>query len=65
MKHARRTLDPTLLDRNIEHFAQADGTPFTTATLVDLIGDDGCSQQALKILQGEVPTLLPNIPDYY
>jgi hypothetical protein len=60
--HEQHILNPALLDRNIEHFAQADGTPFTTETLVDLIGNDGCSQQALQILHGNIPTLLPKYP---
>jgi hypothetical protein len=55
-------LDPTLLHRNISHFSQADGTPFTTELLIDLIGEDGCSNKALEILEGNVPSSLQKYP---
>lgn len=55
-------VDNTLLDRNIDHFAQADGTPFTTSPLLDLLGEDGCSDAAMDILEGIVPTHLPKYP---
>jgi hypothetical protein len=59
---AQHQLDSTLLDRNISHFAQAHGTPFTTESLIEIIGDDGCSNQAFEILQGNVPEHLQKFP---
>ena len=41
------------LSRNIEHFGQAQGTPFTTSTITDVLGYTGVSAQASKIIQGE------------
>jgi hypothetical protein len=60
---AQHQLDPTLLDRNISHFAQAHGTPFTTESLIELIGEDGCSNQAFEILDGNVPENLQKFPN--
>jgi hypothetical protein len=60
----QQQLDPTLLNRNIDHFAQADGTPFTTDLLIDLIGLDGCSEEALKIIQGDTDPSLFLLPKY-
>jgi hypothetical protein len=54
-------LDPTLLDRNIVHFSQEEGTPFTTEQLISIIWEDGCSACALDILEGIIP---PNIFQY-
>lgn len=52
--------DPTeienrLLDRNIEHFGQADGTPFTRGDLLAALGYEGISPGLDKILSGELP----------
>jgi hypothetical protein len=55
-------VDNTLLQRNIKHFSQADGTPFTTSPLLDIIGPDGCSPTAVHILEGRVPAGLPKYP---
>jgi hypothetical protein len=59
---AQHSLDTTLLDRNISHFAQAHGTPFTTESLIEIIGEDGCSNQAFEILEGQVPDHLQKFP---
>lgn len=55
-------VDENLLHRNIEHFSQADGTPFTISPLIDIIGEDGCSPLALQILEGNIPPGLPKYP---
>jgi hypothetical protein len=55
-------LDPTLLDRNVIHFSQAEGTPFTTKELIAIIGEDGCSHHALDILNGKIPSPLLKYP---
>jgi hypothetical protein len=52
----KNDLDPTLLHRNIDHFSQAHGTPFTISPLLDMIGEDGCTQAALDILNGNIPS---------
>lgn len=49
-------LDIALLNRNIHHFAQAAGTPFTTSPLSDLFGFDGCNEAAEQILRGTIPS---------
>jgi hypothetical protein len=54
-------IDESLLHRNIEHFSQADGTPFTTSPLLDIAGEEGCSPTALQILEGHIPQGLPQI----
>jgi hypothetical protein len=48
-------MDTTLLAQNVQHFAQADGTPFTRQPLLDIVGDDGCALGALRILEGNLP----------
>jgi hypothetical protein len=57
----KEKIDNCLLHRNVDHFLQADGSPFTTAPLLDIIGEDGCSPAALQILEGKVPDGLPKI----
>jgi hypothetical protein len=57
----KEEIDNNLLERNIEHFSQADGTPFTTSPLIDIVGEDGCSQMALQILEGNIPQRLPKL----
>jgi hypothetical protein len=59
--YEKEHIDESLLHRNIEHFSQADGTPFTTSPLIDIVGEDGCSPTALQILEGKIPPGLPNI----
>jgi hypothetical protein len=60
--YEKEKIDECLLDRNIEHFSQADGTPFTVSPLIDILGEDGCSPIALQILEGNIPHNLPKIP---
>jgi hypothetical protein len=48
-------MDSTLLTQNVQHFAQADGIPFTRQPLLDIVGDDGCALGALQILEGNIP----------
>jgi hypothetical protein len=55
-------LDHTLLQLNISHFSQAEGTPFPTDALKSIIGEDGCSNGAIQRLSGNLP---PNFPNYY
>jgi hypothetical protein len=55
----KQELDSVLLQQNITHFSQAAGTPFTVSPLIDIIGEDGCTEQALRILEGHVPQNLP------
>jgi hypothetical protein len=52
-------MDSTLLHQNINHFMQADGTPFTRSPLLDIIGEDGCAEGALQILDGNLPDHIP------
>jgi hypothetical protein len=58
-------MDFTLLTQNINHFAQADGSPFTQQPLLDIIGDDGCALGALQILEGNIPNNLDVTKNYY
>jgi hypothetical protein len=51
-------MDSTLLTQNINHFSQADGSPFTRQPLLDIVGDDGCALGALQILEGNIPNNL-------
>jgi hypothetical protein len=50
------------LDRNILHFGQAQGSPFTTALLVDKFGYDGMNFHGEALTQaGLLPSGLDNI----
>jgi hypothetical protein len=60
--YEKSKVDTTLLHRNITHFSQAEGTPFTTSPLLDILGDDGCTPAALQILEGQIPEGLPKYP---
>jgi hypothetical protein len=55
----KNEMDTTLLKQNINHFKQADGTPFTRSPLLDIIGEDGCAEGALKILDDSIPEQTP------
>jgi hypothetical protein len=55
----KQEIDEVLLHRNIDHFQQAQGTPFTISPLLDIIGHDGCSKEALEILEGNIPNQIP------
>jgi hypothetical protein len=48
-------LDAVLLHRNIDHFQQAQGTPLTILPLLDILGQNRCSQEAFEILDGKIP----------
>ena len=41
-----------LLERNCKHFSQATGTPFTIEPLLTIVGEDGTTASADKILDG-------------
>jgi hypothetical protein len=56
----KQDMDNVLIDRNIDHFAQAHGTPFTISPLLDLFGTDGCTEAALSVLDGNIPTTVPH-----
>jgi hypothetical protein len=56
----KHEMDTVLLDRNIDHFAQAHGTPFTISPLLEIFGTDGCTQAALSILDGHIPQIVPH-----
>ena len=54
----RVVTDPTeveqlLIKRNIKHFGQSQGTPFTTAPIIEHLGYRGNSPQVTKIINGE------------
>jgi hypothetical protein len=53
-------IDNTLLHRNIEHIAQADGTPFTTSPLLELIGEN--SNGNLRWQNTDEPTQISYSP---
>jgi hypothetical protein len=55
-------LDAALLERNIKHFRQAHGTPFTTSPLIEILGDNGCNEAALAILNGKIPDGISKYP---
>jgi hypothetical protein len=44
-----------LYQRNINHFAQAHGTPFTVPPLSELLDFNGCTPCAQEILNGKIP----------
>jgi hypothetical protein len=46
-----------IIERNIQHFSQADGTPFTIEPLKSLLGPYATSEFAQSILLGEVDIL--------
>jgi hypothetical protein len=48
-------LDPLLLKRNISHFSQAHQTPFTIQPILRIFGENGCTQEALDALNGNIP----------
>jgi hypothetical protein len=60
--YEKTKVDHTLLQRNISHFSQADKTPFTTSPLLEIIGEDGCTNAALEILEGRIPKGIPKFP---
>jgi exonuclease III len=52
--HDLREINALLLERNRKHFSQADGTPFTTAPLVDLFGRYGTNRMSEALLEGGI-----------
>jgi hypothetical protein len=46
-----------LLERNKDHFRQANGTPFTVSPLIDIFGQAGTNQAAEDLYNGIVPEL--------
>ena len=51
-----------LLKRNCEHFSQATGTPFTIDQLLTVVGEDGSTASADKILDGTYDIGSLNLP---
>jgi hypothetical protein len=62
----RDNLTTALLDHNNKHFQQAWYTPFATGSLSDLVGFDGTSDNATKIINGEfeVSDSMPEIMQF-
>lgn len=51
-----------IMERNITHFGQADGTPFTTDPLVQVLGYDGMTFQGTQLLEtGILPHALQSV----
>jgi hypothetical protein len=59
------SLDQILLQKNIDHFKHAQETPFAQQSMIDLIGTDGCSHEAIKIIESQVPKNIPKYPKLY
>jgi hypothetical protein len=57
-----KEVEEAIINRNIKHFGQAKGTPFTTTNLTDIFGKDGETQATEELLQGKLPNiaLLPD-----
>ena len=51
--HDQQEIETLLIERNIAHFGQAQGSPFTVSPLVDKLGYKGTNNYAHKIIQGE------------
>ena len=51
-----------LLKRNCKHFSQATGTPFTVEPLLTIVGEDGTTGDADKILDGTYDIGSLNLP---
>jgi hypothetical protein len=63
MVHDHEQLQNFLLKRNVQHFGQAQGTPFTIPPLT-LLDWGAQSQVAEKLLQGEIPTEIQSNDEY-
>lgn len=50
-----KIIEQELLKRNIFHFSQARGTPFTSPLFEEKLGYEGTNQTVLNILKGDVP----------
>jgi hypothetical protein len=58
----RRISDPeevenALIERNIKHFSQAKGTPFTTTEVIEIFGIDGNSEATDDLINGKIPNI--------
>jgi hypothetical protein len=51
----KEEIENKIIDRNISHFSQADGSPFTISPLIDILGRYGTSDEAKQLLDGELP----------
>lgn len=57
-------MNKRLYDRNRLHFSQAHGTPCTTASIIDILGENGTTDAAQRILLGDIPDDLPKPLEY-
>ena len=57
-----REVEKAIIERNIEHFGQAQGTAFTSQDLIAIFGKDGESQETENLLQGKLPKI-EHLPD--
>ena len=51
--HDQQEIENLLIARNIAHFGQAQGSPFTTSPIVDKIGYKGTNNFSAKIIRGD------------
>jgi hypothetical protein len=54
-----KEVERRLIQRNKEHFQQANGTPFTESPLLDIFGQAGTNQAAEDLYNG----IIPDLPD--
>jgi Reverse transcriptase (RNA-dependent DNA polymerase) len=58
-------MEDPLLDRNINHFGQAEGTPFTLDPLLSTYGYEGCNEFSTKLIdEGLIPDEMYEQPEY-
>ena len=57
-----KDVEEAIILRNIKHFGQAEGTPFTTRDLTDIFGPNGDSQATDDLLRGKLP-VINHLPD--
>jgi hypothetical protein len=50
-------IEKTIIARNINHFGQADSTPFNSKEFTDIFGIDGDSEETEALLRGELPDM--------
>jgi hypothetical protein len=48
----QKEITQRLIERNQEHFGQAEGTPFTTGEVHDILGWDSLTEEGVAILAG-------------
>ena len=51
--HTRLEVETKIIQRNISHFGQAEGTPFTRPEITDAIGYTGVTKKATKVIKGQ------------